>query len=187
SAGVTYKIDSGGTAISVRSGEESQARVALAEKGVLNDGHVGFEIFDKSSLSTTDFQQQVDYQRALEGEIAMTIEQIQGVQSADVQLVLPQESLFTDQQSKPTAAVLVNGGANLDPSTIRGVAHLVASSVKGLSVQNVTITDETGAMLWPSGDGGGGATADTKLQADNLYDSPLDSQVNALLTSTLRV
>jgi flagellar M-ring protein FliF len=184
-AGVTYKIDSGGTAISVRSGEESQARVALAEKGVLNQGHVGFEIFDKSSLSTTDFQQQVDYQRALEGEIAMTIEQIQGVQSADVQLVLPQESLFTDQQSKPTAAVLVNGGANLDPSTISGIAHLTASSVKGLSVQNVTITDETGAMLWPSGNGGGAATADTKLQADNLYDSQLESQINALLTSTL--
>jgi flagellar M-ring protein FliF len=184
SAGVTYKVDTGGTAISVRSGEESQARVALAEKGVLNDGHVGFEIFDKSSLSTTDFQQQVDYQRALEGEIANTIEQIQGVQSADVQLVLPQESLFSDQQTKPTAAVLVNGGSSLDPSTLRGIAHLVAASVKGLDVQNVTITDETGAMLWPTGDGSG-ASAGTKLQADNLYASQLETQINALLTSTL--
>jgi flagellar M-ring protein FliF len=184
SAGVTYRIDSGGTSISVLSGEESQARVALAEKGVLNSGHVGFEIFDKSSLSATDFQQQVDYQRALEGEIAMTIEQIQGVSSADVQLVLPTDNLFADKQTKPTAAVLVNGGSSLDATTIRGIAHLVSSSVKGLDVQNVTITDETGTLLWPNGDGGG-ATADTKLQADNLYASQLAGQINALLTSTL--
>jgi flagellar M-ring protein FliF len=185
SAGVTYRIDGAGTSISVRSGQESQARVALAEKGVLNNGHVGFELFDKSSLSTTDFQQQVDYQRALEGEIAMTIEQIQGVSSATVQLVLPQDSLFSDQQTKPTAAVLVNGGSNLDASTLRGIAHLVASSVKNLDAQNVTITDETGTLLWPSGDGGAGANASTKLQADNLYASQLEGQINALLTSTL--
>src|SRR4051794_16838553 len=90
-AGVTYKIENGGTQIAVKAGEESQARVALAEKGVLNGGHVGFEIFDKSKLGATDFQQKVDYQRALEGEIARTIESIQGVQGAEVQLVLPDD------------------------------------------------------------------------------------------------
>src|SRR3954463_12365646 len=108
-AGVTYKIENGGTQISVKAGQESQARVALAEKGVLNGGHVGFEIFDKSNLGATDFQQKVDYQRALEGEIARTIEQIQGVSGADVQLVLPDDTLFADEQSKATAAVLVSG------------------------------------------------------------------------------
>lgn len=185
SAGVSYRVDNGGTGISVRSGEESRARIALAEKGVLNNGHVGFEIFDKSSLATTDFQQQVDYQRALEGEIAMTIEQVQGVSSADVQLVLPAETLFADQQSKPTAAVLLNGGSSLDAPTVRGIAHLVASSVKGLDAQNVTITDETGTLLWPAADAGGGATTQTKLQADALYASQLEGQINALLTSTL--
>jgi len=101
-----------------------------------------------------------------------------------VQLVLPTDSLFADKQTKPTAAVLLNGGSSLDPSTLRGIAHLVASSVKGLDVQNVTITDETGTLLWPNGDGGG-ATADTKLQADNLYASQLTGQINALLISTL--
>jgi flagellar M-ring protein FliF len=185
SAGVTYKIENGGTQISVKSGEESQARVALAEKGVLNGGHVGFEIFDKSKLGATDFQQKIDYQRALEGEVARTIEQIQGVSGADVQLVLPDESLFANEQTKATAAVLVSGGSSLDGSTVRGIANLVASSVKSLDASHVTITDETGSLLWPTGDAAGGTNASTKLEADNLYAAQLAGQINALLTSTL--
>jgi flagellar M-ring protein FliF len=159
--------------------------VALAEKGVLNGGHVGFEIFDQSKLGATDFQQKVDYQRALEGEIARTIEQIQGVQSAQVQLVLPDDTLFADEQSKASAAVLVAGGSTLDSSTVRGIASLVASSVKGLASDKVTITDETGALLWPTEGGAGSASAHTKLEADSLYASQVASQINALLTSTL--
>jgi flagellar M-ring protein FliF len=186
SAGVSYKVAGGGTEIQVQSGQESQARIALAEKGVLNGGHVGFELFDKKNLGATDFQNQVDYQRALEGEIARTVEQIQGVGTADVQLVLPQESLFADQQTKATAAVLLTGGSGLDESTIRGIAHLTASSVKDLDPAQVTITDETGALLWPTADGGsGGAGASTKMQADSLYAAELSSQINAMLTSTL--
>jgi flagellar M-ring protein FliF len=185
-AGVTYKTDSGGTQISVLASQLSQARVALAEKGVLNGGHVGFEIFDQSKLGATDFQQKVDYQRALEGEIARTIEQIQGVQSAQVQLVLPDDTLFADEQSKASAAVLVSGGSTLDAATVRGIASLVASSVKGLASDKVTITDETGALLWPTeGSGSGAASAHTKLEADSLYASQVASQINALLTSTL--
>src|SRR4051812_28784659 len=110
-AGITFKTESGGTQIAVKSGQEASARVALAEKGVLNGSHPGFELFDKTSLGTTDFQQTVNYQRALEGEIASTIEQIEGVSSASVQLVLPDSTLFADQQSKATAAVLVDGGS----------------------------------------------------------------------------
>lgn len=184
-AGVTYQIQAGGTQIGVLSGQESQARVALAEKGVLNGGHVGFEIFDKSNLGATDFQQKVDYQRALEGEIARTIESIQGVSSADVQLVLPDDTLFADQASKASAAVLIGGGAQLDAQTVRGIANLVASSVKGLDAQNVTITDDTGGLLWPTSDAAGGASASTKLEADSLYSSQLAGQINALLSSTL--
>ncbi|MEA2520002.1 MAG: flagellar M-ring protein FliF [Chloroflexota bacterium] len=185
SAGIAYKIESGGTQISVVSGNEAAARVALAEKGVLNSSHVGFELFDKTSLGATDFQQTVNYQRALEGEIASTIEQIQGVSSATVQLVLPDATLFADEQSKATAGVLVDGGSGLDEATIRGIAHLTAASVKNLDAQHVTITDETGALLWPTSTGGSGLTAQGKLQADALYAAQLTSQINALLTATL--
>jgi flagellar M-ring protein FliF len=184
-AGITFKTESGGTQISVKSGQESSARVALAEKGVLNGSHPGFELFDKTSLGTTDFQQNVNYQRALEGEIASTIEQIQGVSSASVQLVLPDSTLFADQEAKATAAVLVDGGSTLDASTVRGIAHLTAASVKSLDAQHVTITDETGSLLWPTASDGAGATAQGKLQADALYAAQLTSQINALLTATL--
>jgi flagellar M-ring protein FliF len=185
SAGIAYKVATGGTEIDVPAGQMSQARIALAEKGVLDSGQSAFQAFNKTSLGTTDFQQQVQYQQALQAELAGTIEQIQGVNSATVALVLPQDTLFADQQAKASASVLVNGGGNLDAGTIRGMAHLVASSVKGLDAQDVTITDDTGALLWPTSDSGGGVSATSKLQADNLYASQLSAQVNALLASTL--
>jgi flagellar M-ring protein FliF len=186
SAGISYKVGTGGTELDVPSGQVSDARIALASKGMLDSGQSAFQDFNKSSLGTTDFQQQVQYQQALQSEISSTIEQIQGVNSATVALVMPQDTLFADQSSKASASVLVNGGGTLDASTVAGIAHLVSSSVKGLDPQNVTITDETGALLWPNGSSGGGSgNASSKLQADNLYASQLTSQINALLASTL--
>lgn len=185
SAGIQYQLKNGGTEIAVVSGSESKARLALASKNLPNGGHVGWELFDKSSLGTTDFQQQVQYQRALEGEVARTIEQIQGVGSADVQLVIPDDALFLSDQTKASASVLVNGGTNLDASTVSGIAHLVSSAVKGLNADSVTITDETGTMLWPRSGGGAGITATQKLEAEQRYSSQLSSQINAMLTSTL--
>ena len=187
-AGIKYQLKSGGTEIDVLSGTESKARLALASKNLPNGGHVGFELFDKKSLGQTDFQQQVQYQRALEGEIARTIEQIQGVTAADVQLVIPNDALFLADQTKATASVLVRGGSNLDASTIAGIAHLVSSAVKGLNSDSVTLTDETGTMLWPrSGSGAGGVSATAKLEAQQRYASQLSSQINAMLISTLGV
>jgi flagellar M-ring protein FliF len=186
SAGIAYRINTGGTEVDVPSSQVAQARVALAGKGMLSSSTSAFDAFNKTSLGTTDFQQQVQYQQALQTEIASTIEQIQGVNSATVALVLPQDTLFADQSSKASASVLVNGGAMLDSSTVAGIAHLVSSSVKGLDAQSVTITDDTGALLWPtSASGGGSGSAASKLQADNLYGSQLAAQVNALLSSTL--
>jgi flagellar M-ring protein FliF len=185
SAGIAYRLGVGGTSVEVPDSQSSQARVALAEKNLIGGGHVGFELFDKSTLGATDFQQQVNYQRALEGEIANTIEQIQGVGSADVQLVLPQETLFADQGSQASAAVLLSGATQIDPATVAGIAHLVASSTKGLEAQHVTITDDTGTLLWPTGTGAGGSTATAKLQAEQSYSSQLGAQINALLVSTL--
>src|SRR5476649_2382794 len=185
-AGITYKVTTGGTGLEVPAGELSQARISLAEKGVLNNtSSTTFSAFNKTSLGATDFQQQVQYQQALQGEIAQTIEQIQGVNSANVELVIPDDTLFSTQSSKATAAVLINDSATLDPTTIQGIAHVVASSVKGLNAQDVTITDQTGTLLWPTASSGGGLNASSKLQADGLYSSQLSAEVNALLTSTL--
>jgi flagellar M-ring protein FliF len=185
-AGIAYRVSTGGTELDVPASQVSEARIALASKGMLDSGESAFQNFNKSSLGTTDFQQQVQYQQALQTEIASTIEQIQGVNSATVALVMPQDTLFADQSSKASASVLVNGGGTLDASTVSGIAHLVSSAVKGLDTQNVTITDETGVLLWPNGGSGGASgNASTKLQADNLYASQLTSRINALLSSTL--
>src|SRR5919201_4618597 len=170
SGGVRWKLANGGTEVDVGKGHESQARVALAKKGLPDGGHVGFELFDKQSFGATDFQQQVDYQRALEGEIARTIESIDGVTHADVQLALPDDSVFASENQNATAAVLVTGGSGLDGATVRGIAHLVASSVKSLSPDDVTITDEQGNLLWPSGDGVGSPGGLTKMAAEQRYD-----------------
>jgi flagellar M-ring protein FliF len=184
-AGISYKLENGGTAIAVQEADVDRARVELAKSGLPRGGHVGFELFDKKSLGATDFQQRVDYQRALEGEVARTIEQVDGVTSADVQLVLPEESLFADEGSKASAAVLLNA-STIDGPTVRGIAHLVSSSVKGLGTDRVTITDAAGSLLWPTSDSvSGGLSAASKLQAEQLYGSQLAAQVNAMLASTL--
>jgi flagellar M-ring protein FliF len=154
-AGVSYKLESNGTAVAVVSGQESKARVALAGQGLAAGGsQPGFELLDKQKLGSSTFQQQVAYQRALEGQISQTIGQIDGISGAQVQLTLPKDDLFADEKQPATAAVLLTAdSATLDPAAVRGIASLVASSVQDLKPSNVTITDASGSMLWPQGDG----------------------------------
>lgn len=183
-SGIQYQIVNGGTQIDVVKGQEADARVALAAEGLPTGGHVGYEIFDEQKLGTTDFQQQVNYQRALEGEIARTIEAIDGVTSAQVSLVLPEEQLFVDDSdSQASAAVLVTSSSTLDAAAVKGIANLVGSSVKGLETKNITITDGSGTILWPTADSG--FSVATKLEAEQMYGAQLAAQANALLAQTL--
>ena len=184
--GIGYEIQNGGTALAVDSSQVSQARIALASAGLLGTQQPGFSLFDKSQLGASNFQQQITYQRALEGQLDTTIEQIQGVDSAQVNLVLPnpQDQLFADSSQPATASVLLSDSGSLDPSSIRGIANLVASSVPSLQLGKVTITDGTGQLLWPtsSTDGSGGTS---KQAADNQYDASTAAAATALLAQTL--
>jgi len=187
SSGVSYQIENNGTGLAVVKGQVAQARIALAEKGLPGKGQPGFELFDKQKLGASDFQQKVTYQRALEGQIASTIGQIQGVSGAQVSLVLPEDQLFSQDQTPATAAVLLSGSAtSLDPSAVRGIASLVSSSVKGLKPANVSITDASGTLLWPNSDtsagNGGGAN---KLTAQARYNTQLQGSLDAMLVQTL--
>src|SRR5437763_1699853 len=138
--GIRYELRNNGTALAVDKARTAQARVALAEQGLPGTTGPGFELFDKQKLGTSDFQQKVTYQRALEGEIARTIGQIQGVAGAQVRLALPTQDVFAETQRPPTAAVLLAGSADgPDAASVRGIARLVASSVEGLKPSNVTI------------------------------------------------
>src|SRR6201991_1811425 len=161
-AGVPFELQNGGTAIAVQKGKETAANAALASKG-LNSGTTqpGFEILDKQKLGASSQQQQIAYQRGLEGEIANTIGQIDGAGGATVNLTLGQDNLFADESQPATAAVLIpNDASGMDPAAVKGIANLVASSVPNLKASAVTITDGSGAMLWPSGGGAGGGGAD---------------------------
>jgi len=189
SAGVPFELQNGGTAVAVQKGKETAANVALASKG-LNTGTTqpGFEILDKQKLGASSQQQQIAYQRGLEGTIANTIGQITGGGGAQVHLTLAQDNLFADESRSATAAVLLpQDSSDMDPSAVRGIANLVASSVPGLKPAQVTITDGTGTMLWPTGDGDGGGTGGmpAKAAAESRYNTQLESSLNAMLVSAL--
>ena len=187
--GIGYQIQNNGTAIAVQSDKTGDARIALATAGLLNGtSQPGFELFDKQQLGASNFQQQITYQRALEGQLDQTIEGIQGVSSAQVQLVLPnpQDQLFSDSTQSSSAAVLLSNSATLDPNSVKGIAQLVASSVPGLQLNKVTITDSSGTPLWPNSDGSGADGTTLSQQAANQkYDSLTEAQVGAMLTQTL--
>jgi flagellar M-ring protein FliF len=187
--GIGYELRNNGTALAVEKSQIAQARVALAGSGVSLDagGGEGFELFDKQKLGASDFQLQVTYQRALEGEIARTIANVQGVSSPQVQLVLPEDDLFADEATPATAAVMLGNSADtLEPGATRGIAQLVASSVKGLKTENVTITDSSGSLVWPAGDGtGGGGVSAGKQALEARYSRAMEADLNALLVRTL--
>jgi flagellar M-ring protein FliF len=188
--GIGYQIQNNGTALAVQSDKTGPARIALATAGLLSGStQPGFELFDKQQLGASNFQQQITYQRALEGQLDQTIETIQGVSSAQVQLVLPdpQQQLFADNTQSSSAAVLLSDSSSLDPSAVKGIAQLVASSVPGLQISKVTITDSSGTPLWPNGDSGDGSDGSplSAQSADQRYDSTMAAQLGAMLTQTL--
>jgi len=186
-AGVSYKLQNNGTAIAVVSGQESKARVALAGQGLAATGsQPGYELLDKQKLGSSTFQQQIAYQRALEGQIAQTIGQIDGVSGAQVQLTLPKDDLFADTKQPATAAVLLNADSTaLDPAAIRGIASLVSSSVPNLKPSNVTITDASGSMLWPQDGAGDAGGAASKPAAEARYAAGMQSSLGALIARTV--
>jgi flagellar M-ring protein FliF len=190
--GIGYELQNNGTALAVDKGRTAEARIALASAGVNGSAsQPGYELLDRQKLGTSNFQQQVNYQRALEGEIAKTVEQVEGVSGAQVQLVLPdrEAQLFSDAASPATAAVLLAGATALDPGSVRGIAQLVTSSVPGLQIDKVTITDGGGQLLWPASAGGSGAGDGSgllaKQAAEARYDTQMAAGLTAMLTRTL--
>jgi flagellar M-ring protein FliF len=186
--GIAYELRNNGTALAVEKSQVGQARVALGSAGVsLAGASDGFELFDKQKLGASEKQQEVTYQRALEGEISNTINGVSGVSNAQVQLVMPKDDLFADTATPATAAVMLGNPVDtLEPGAVAGIAQLVSSSVQGLKSDKVTITDSSGQVLWPSGDGAGaGGTGSTKQAAEGRFAANLEARLNAMLTATV--
>jgi flagellar M-ring protein FliF len=187
--GISYQLQNSGTAIAVQANEVSKARVALAGANLLGNTHPGFSLFEKQNLGESNFQQQVTYQRALQGQLDETIDSIQGVSGAQVELVLPssQSQIFGENQSASSAAVLLSGTSSLSPASVRGIAQLVSSSVSGLQLNKVTITDASGELLWPqaAGAGAGGGSGTDVQEAEQRYDQSTEASLDAMLAQTL--
>lgn len=149
-AGIPYFVSPDGARISAPEKEIGRARLLLAEAGLPNGGSLGYEIFDKQSgFGTTNFVQNVNQVRALEGELARTISALENVRSARVHLVLPQRELFA-RESRPSSASVYLGvrpGAQIERESIYAIQSLVASAVPGLKASNVTIIDNNGTLL----------------------------------------
>jgi len=150
---VPYKFAEGGGAILVPEAQVHDARLKLASQGLPKGGNVGFELMENQKLGVSQFLEQVNFQRALEGELARSIQSVAAVQAARVHLALPKNSVFVRDQQKPTASVLLNlhPGRSLDPQQVSAIVHLVASSVPELSPKNVTVVDQSGNLLSENG------------------------------------
>ena len=146
---VPYKFTEGGGAVLVPAAAVHDTRLRLASQGLPKGSVVGFELLESQKLGATQFQEQINYQRGLEGELARSIQSVAAVQSARVHLALPKGSVFLRDQKKPTASVLVtlHGGRTLDRAQVAGIVHLIASSVPELSPKSVSVLDQSGNLL----------------------------------------
>jgi len=147
--GIPYKVDPSFNAILVPDDVVYETRLSLVGEGLPKGGIVGFELFDKAKMGMTDFQQKVSYLRALEGELIRTIQAIQGVQSCKVNIVIPEQKLFLEEQSPATASVLLElkPGFEMGSEQVKAIVHLVAHSVEGLNPDNVVVVDSKGRIL----------------------------------------
>src|SRR3989304_3751278 len=146
---IQYQLTGSGTTILIPRDQVYDTRIALAAEGLPKGGGIGFEVFDRTNFGTTDFVQKLNYQRALQGELSRTIRQIKEIEQARVHMVAHKESLFFEDQKKPTASVFVKtrSGMALSPSQVEGIVHLVASAIEGLEPGNVTVVDTSGKIL----------------------------------------
>lgn len=185
---VPFRLEDGGRAILVPAERLYELRLALASRGLPEGGGVGFELFDRQTLGQTDFLQRLNYQRALQGELARTISRLGGVESARVHLALPERSLSVDEGRRPSASVVVKlaPGRALSAAQIDGIVHLVAASVEGLAADGVTVVGEGGRMLTTDRRGGetlGASSGALEMQAS--IERQLAERVESMLAAVV--
>ncbi len=185
---VEADLTNGGTTILVPEPEVHRLRVDLAARGIPSSGVVGFEVFDGKQYGLTEFLQDVNFKRALEGELTKTIQSLSGIATARVHLVIPKPSIFKKMQSDATASVVLNlqRNARLGEEQIHGIQALVAGSVEGLTVENVTVLDQRGAVLSRHYDPAGPAgDTEGQLALKKEIEGYLTEKAETMLTQVL--
>jgi len=182
---VKYDVKDGGT-ILVPADQVTKLRMALAQDNLPAAG-VGYEIFDKSdTFGTTAFVQNINHQRALEGELSRSMQTIEGIQTARVHLVVPERQIFSRDDQQPSASVVLKTSGKLDRGQVRAVQHLVAAAVSGLSADRVAIVDDRGNLL-AGGDDKSGPDALARSQDEDTsnYENSLRNRIEAIVSSVV--
>jgi len=179
---VPYRFQERGGAIMVPEDKVHEARLTLAQLGLPKGGAVGFELLDQEKFGISQFSEQVNYQRALEGELARTIETLGTVQNARVHLAMPKPSMFVREQKPPSAAVTVtlSNGRTLDSGQVNAITYLISSAVPGLNADNVTIVDQSGRLLTQSG---GQAMQTTQLKYTSEVEADYQQRIQTILAT----
>jgi flagellar M-ring protein FliF len=186
--GVPYKLTDGGQTVLVPKEQVYAERVKLSGAGLPAAKDSGYSLLDQQGVTASQFQQQVAYQRAMEGELAKTIEAIQGVRTSVVHLAVPQRDVFLDTQEQSSASVLVDTqpGRELSRQQVQSIVHLVASSVQGMKPEQVTVVDGQGQLLSsPDTVGGVGAGADSRGQMTAEYETRQAAALQSVLDKVL--
>lgn len=177
-AGIAFDVSSDGTSVQVPIGQAEKARMFLAEKGLPTSNNAGYELFDNmGSLGLTSFMQEITRQRALEGEIARTIQAVQGVKAARVHIVLPDKGSFRRANQKPSASVVIRTDSNFATESAQSIRQLVAAAIPSLEASSVTVLDTTGKLLASGADAANGAP---------VMMATLERQVSARIDENIR-
>ncbi|CAB1059725.1 Flagellar M-ring protein FliF [Olavius sp. associated proteobacterium Delta 1] len=185
---IEYRIASNGTTILIPQKYIHETRMQMASEGLPQGSGIGFEIFNDTKLGMTEFAQNVNYQRALQGELSRTINRIGEIESSRVHIVLPEKSLFVEEEEAATASVVLQlqAGKWLNRSQINGIVHLLSSSVARLSPENVTIVDQNGKLLAGlKNDSSFGSLSSNQLEYQARVEKNLENRVRTMLESAL--
>lgn len=182
---VSYRLENDGTTIMVPAAQVYDLRLKVAGEGGLVGQGIGFEIFDQTKVGQTDFVQKVNYMRALQGELARTISEFPSVENARVHLVIPRRSLFVEERQAPSASVVLklqNPQQKPDPKEITAILNMMLMSVEGLDKAHVSITDNTGKVLYEPQEDSLTAHSATQLEHRLQVQRDLERRIEELLT-----
>jgi flagellar M-ring protein FliF len=183
--GVPYQLTDGGATILVPQGSVYSERLKAASNGLPASNEGGYSLLDKMGVTSSEFQQDVTYKRAMEGELAKTIGAMDGVQTATVQLAIPEKTVFVSEEKDPTASVFIatKNGAELTTDQVQAIVHLTSAAVEGMQPTDVSVVDAKGQTLSAVGTGATGSGADQAAD----YDATTSKKIQDLLDTTLGV
>src|SRR4051812_11378695 len=186
SSGVAYELADGGQTIMVAKDQVYDLRLTMSGKGLPAGQDTGYALLDQQGITTSEFQQQVTYQRAIEGELEKTLEALKGVNTAVVHIAMPKDEVFVTDQGKPTASVLLDlaAGTSLTGEQITAVTNLVSSSIEGMDPSDVTVADSTGSVLSAAGQVTT-AAGDQRSQMEQEYGNRLAANAQKILDQVL--